>query len=373
MRHSLLNLLLAWVLAGCAAATPQPILPTPTPPPIPTDLPLTEQAAIPPEAATAAEESTPEPPELVQLTQPVCCVQPFWSADSAMILFIDQPQPTAPTGIYGIPLTGGEPQLVSERIGLPSPDGRYRAYLNESGETIVEPVESNTHWVIPNGGLRVFFSPHAERLAWAEIPQSGNFDERPAVISVSDIDGSNPTEIITIYGGGIGGWLDDDHLLLVGRDRGRSQDVALFSMAVTDGTRADLITNQRIRSVQIAPGGGWVSYTISLNTDDAADDGLWVIRADGGERYKLEVAGAAHWRDATHLLLIPFEVGAETHRLWEFSVESGQAYPLTDPNVTSFKVSSGDWSISPDGDYLVFLADDLSLWLLTIPGSPAQD
>jgi Tol biopolymer transport system component len=290
-----------------------------------------------------------------------------------MVLFIDQPQSTAPTGIYGVPLTGGEEQLVSERIGLPSPDGRYRAYLSDNGETIVEPIDSSTRWVIPNGGLRVFFSPNSERLAWAAIPQSGNFDERPAVISISDIDGSDPAEIITIYGGGIGGWLDDDHLLLVGRDRGQSQDVALFSLSVIDGTRTDLITNQRIRSVQIAPGGGWVSYTISLNTDDSVDDGLWVIRADGGERYKLEVAGAARWRDATHLLLIPYEVGAESHRLWEFSTESGQAYPLTDPTVTPFKVSAGDWSVSPDGKHLVFLSDDQSLWVLTIPDSPAQD
>jgi hypothetical protein len=372
MPRSLL-ILLTWMMTGCTLmATQEPILPTPTPPPIPTDLPQTEQiASTPPEAAT--EEPSPEPPELIQLTQPGCCVQPFWSADGSMVLFIDQPQPTASTGIYGVRLAGGDEELISERIGLPSPDGRYLAYLSASGETIVEPIDSSTQWVIPNGGLRVFFSPKSERLAWAAIPQSGNFDERPAVISVSDIDGSDSSEIITIYGGGIGGWLDDDHLLLVGRDRGRSQDVALFSIAVTDGTRTDLITNQRIRSVQIAPGGGWVAYTISLNTEDSAEDGLWVIRADGGERYKLEVAGAAHWRDATHLLLIPFEDGAQSHRLWEFSVESGQAYPLTDPAVTPFKVSSGDWSVSPNGDHLVFLANDQSLWVLTIPDSPPQN
>ena len=373
MRRSLWIPFVALLITGCVlTTTPEPILPTPTPPPIPTDFPQAEQLVPGPQETSLAEEEKVDVPELVQLTQPGCCVQPFWSADGSMILFIDRPQPTAPAGIYGVPLTGGEPQLASERVGLPSPDGRYRAYLSESGETVVEPVDSSTQWVIPNGGLRVFFSPTSQRLAWAAIPQSGNFDERPAVISVSDIDGSDPTEIITVYGGGIGGWLDDDHLLLVGRDKGGSQDVALFSLQVSDGTRTDLITNQRIRSVQIAPGGEWVSYTISLNTEDSAEDGLWVIRADGGERYKLEASGAAHWRDATHLLLIPFESGSESHRLWEFSVESGQAYPLTDPAVTPFKVSSGDWSPSPDGKHVVFLADDQALWLLTLPLSHAQ-
>jgi len=285
-----------------------------------------------------------------------------------MVLFIDQPQPTAPTGIYGVSVEGGEPVLISEQIALPSPDGAYRAYLSDEGETIVESASGDGQWVIPNGGLRVFFSPHSVRLAWGRTERSGNFDQRPTVVSISGIDGSNPREVITVYGGGIAGWLDDDRLLLVGRDRGRSQDVALFSLSVVDGTRTDLITNQRIRSVRIAPGGEWVMYLIALDPDGPVEDGLWVIKADGSQRYKLEVAGAAQWRDPTHLLIIPYEPGAPSHRLWQFDAETGQAMPLTDPAVTPFRVANADWAISPMGEAVVFVnADDQALWVITLP------
>jgi hypothetical protein len=257
---------------------------------------------------------------------------------------------------------------MSERVALPSPDGAYRAYLSDEGETIVEPATGDSQWVIPNGGLRVFFSPHSARLAWSQTQRSGDFDQRPTVVSISDIDGSDPREVITVYGGGIAGWLDDDTLLLVGRDRGRAQDVALFSLSVVDGARQDLISNQRIRSVQVAPGGEWVLYLIALDPDGPAEDGLWVIRADGSQRYKLEVAGAAQWRDPTRLLIIPHEPDAPSHRLWQFDAETGEAEPLTDPALTPFRVANADWAVSPTGEYVVFVnAEDQALWVITLP------
>ncbi len=361
--------LMPLLLAACytpAVASPS-APPSSTPPPIPTDLP----AASLPATAAAAPTASPETfaLELRRLTEPGCCVQPFWSADGERVLFIDRPQPTAPTGIYGVNLAGGEPVLVSERVALPSPDGAYQAYLRDDGETVVESVGSEDQWVIPNGGRRIFFSPGSLRLAWAETPRTGsNFDRQPTTVFISGIDGSDPQEMMTVYGGGIAGWLDDDHLLLVGRDRNGSQDVALFSLSVVDGSRANLITNQRIRSVQIAPGGSWVSYTITLHPEDPANDGLWVISRDGSRRYRLEVVGAAHWRDASRLLIIPFEPEAPSHRLWQFDAESGSVAPLTDPAVTPFRVAGGDWSVSPSGQYVVFVnAADQALWLIPLP------
>lgn len=373
----------AWLvmwLAGCAAAPAAGVLPaSPTPPPIPTDMQVEFPTLTPPGSEVdirpveeldpvAGLSPTPSGPTLIRLTETGCCAQPFWSADGQMILFIDKPHPTSPTGIYGVGLNGGTPQLVSEQIGLPSPDGRYLAYLTEDGETIVEEVAAGAKYVIPNDGLRVFFSPGSTRLAWADTDQTGNFDQRKAVIYVSTINGGDPRELVSIYGGGIAGWLDEETLLLVGRDRKVSQDVALFTLSVTNGQRHDLIVNQRIRSVRIAPGGEWIVYTITLHPDDATQDGLWVINRDGSQRYKLEVFGSGQWRDGSHLIIIPFEPDAPSHRLWQFDAETGQVTALTDPEKLPFKVMAGDWMISPTGMQVVFReAKDQALWLITLP------
>lgn len=304
---------------------------------------------------------------MTRLTEPGCCVQPFWTPDGRIVLFIDKPGLTSESGIYGVSIGGGEPTLISERVGLPSPDGHYMTYLNEDGETVVEEVSSREQSIIPNGGLRVFFSPGSKRLAWAEIIGTSDFDRRRIIISVSDLNGENATELITVFGGGIVGWLDDDHLLLVGATR-LSPDLSLFSLSVTDGERFDLVRNHRIYSASIAPGGQWVLYTIALGPDMVELDGFWVISADAKQHYKLETVGSAHWRDGTHLLIIPIEPDAPSHRLWQFDALTGEVEPLTDPEQLPFRVAAGDWSVSPTGEHVVFLnAEDQALWLITLP------
>jgi hypothetical protein len=58
--------------------------------------------------------------------------------------------------------------------------------------------------------------------------------------------------------------------------------------------------------------------------------------------------------------------------LWQVQAGGGQPEPLTDPAVTPFKVANGDWSVSPDGQHIVFVsAADHNLWLLTGFPEPA--
>jgi Tol biopolymer transport system component len=305
---------------------------------------------------------------MFRLTEPGCCVQPFWSPDGQEVRFIDRPEPTSPTGIYGVSVEGGTVHLVSERIGLPSPDGRYLAYLDEQGKTVVEDTANDQRWTIPNGGRRVFFSPNSIRLAWAAIFDTGTFDQQRVVVSISDLDGSNAREVATVYGGGIAGWLDDEHLLLAGRDTPQDDEMALFSLSIVDGSTQVLVRNHNIRSASIAPGGEWILYTITLNTDQPEDNGMWIIRADGGLHYRLEAVGSARWRDGSHLLIIPMELDAPSYRIWQFDAETGQVTPLTDPQQLSFRVQAGDWSVSPTGEFVVFVnAEDQALWLIILP------
>jgi Tol biopolymer transport system component len=371
------NLLLIMLgLAACDVVRAAVPFSSPTPPPIPTDIPVEFTTPAAPAAAASLgavdRDATPSPtpfvPTALQLTEAGCCDQPFWSPDGRQVLFIDQPAPTSPMGIYGVSIKGGGLHLVNEQIGLPSPDGRYLAFLSDEGETLVQDVAGEAQWVIPNDGRRVFFSPGSVRLAWADVARSDDFDHRKIVVSVSNIDGGDPHEVITLFGDGIAGWLDDDHLLLVGRDRKSSQDIALFSLSLTDGARIDLIRNQQVYSAQVAPGGEWIVYTITSSPTSTESGGLWVINADGSQRYKLDVVGEARWRDGSHLLVIPLEPDAPSNRLWQFDVHTGAVEPLTDPARLAFRVLGDDWSVSPTGEHLVFRnAEDQALWLLTLP------
>jgi Tol biopolymer transport system component len=308
-------------------------------------------------------------PSIIQLTDPGCCVQPFWSADSRVVQFIDRPNETAPTAIYGIDVTTiGRPFIVSEQVGLPSPDGRWIAYLSDAGETVMLNTESGENLIIPNGGLRPYFSPDSSRIAWADTATVGNFDQRSTVISVANVDGSNAARVTAMTGGGFVGWLDNETVLLSGRTAEVSES-ALFIYSLLDGSRIDLVRNQRIWSASISPGGEWIQYTVALSqTADAAAEGMWVMRRDGGQAYKLEVVGSAQWRDDHRLVVIPLDIDAESHRLWQFDALTGGVTSLTAPEQTRFRVAAADWRISPDGLSVVFLnAEDNALWLITLP------
>jgi hypothetical protein len=325
------------------------------------------ETALPPAVATTPVPDVLSP--LVRLTEPGCCVQPGWSADGQQVVFIDKPDPAQPTGIYGVSVNGGPAQLITERIGLPSADGRFISYLSDAGETIVEEVATGTQSVIPNDSSQVVFSPTSLRLAWEDTREVGNFDEMPSVVSISDINGANAREVVTVFGGGIAGWLDDDHLLLLGKNASSDTELVLFSLSVVDGTRVDLVRQQRMRSISIAPGGAWINYAITLDPDGPDSDGLWMISADGSNHYRLlDIFGGTRWRDGTHLLIAPMEPGAPSHRLLQLDAPTGQLTALTDPALLPFRIAAGDWSVSPTGDTVVFMsADDQALWLLRLP------
>jgi dipeptidyl aminopeptidase/acylaminoacyl peptidase len=358
------TLLAAALLSACSSATalqpPPPVFSTATP----------GQRPSPTPPATLEPSATPFAPPLTRLTDPGCCAQPFWSADSSLVLFLDKPEPTAKTAIYGAPITGGAPQIVSERVGIPSPDGRYLAFQDENRQTAIHDVASGEEWALDNKSLRPFFSPTSQRLAWAETIEesSSDFSRRTTIVSVSNLDGGDAHEAITIYGGGIAGWLDDNRLLLAGRLQQDDPDVLIFAFNVTDNTIANIVSENRIRNVSIGPGGQWLLYSVTLDPTNSAIDGLWIVKSDGSQRFKVEVVGSARWRDATHLLIIPFDSGAPSHRLWQFDTETGSATSITNPDVTPFRVAQADWSVSRDGKYVVFVNEqDQALWLITLP------
>ena len=87
-----------------------------------------------------------------------------------------------------------------------------------------------------------------------------------------------------------------------------------------------------------------------------------------GENQKLDIFGAYRWRDANRLLVIPLELDQESHRLLQVDPTNGQVEELIDPKTDPFRISNGDWSVSPDGNQLAFVsAEDRNIWVIKLP------
>ncbi|MEW5870431.1 MAG: hypothetical protein AB1894_14240 [Chloroflexota bacterium] len=379
-RHTLLWA--ALLLAGTACGPLQPPAPTrtngpatTTPAPAASAAPATatarQGAPVPatPEPATPALMSTPtNAPSLRQLTRGGCCVQPFWSPDGAQVLFLDRPAPEAPVGLWGVDVTGGEPRLVTDKLGLYSTDMRLRAFL-QSGRTTVERLSDGVRWTIPNNGRMPYFSPDGEWLAWNAGESGPPDDTARRQVWVSRVDGSQAQRLIDLTGGSMQAWLPDGRLLVSQRMQSPASGQALFALALQGenaGELVELARGQRLRAITISPQGSWLAYVVAFS-GDPAQDGLWLLHLSSGERRRLDLFGSFRWRDDQRLLLVPLDLSQPPHRLLQIEAASGQVIDLTDPALTSFKIANGDWSVSPDGRRLVFVsAQDQNIWLLEL-------
>jgi hypothetical protein len=89
---------------------------------------------------------------------------------------------------------------------------------------------------------------------------------------------------------------------------------------------------------------------------------------DGGPPRKLPFEGAYRWRDGDRLVYIPLAAGAPVHEVREYDARSEESRPLLDPATVPIRVANNDWSVSPDGQTLAWVAeDDRNLWVVDLP------
>lgn len=395
-RQTLVAAMLGLLLAACSATpapTRVPVLPVPTASPTETpavgSLPRMSQAQRTPEStatvrpaptatSTAVVTSSPDPtptpqPEMRQLTSGGCCTRPFWSADSRYVQFIDRPA-SRPSGIYGVDVErGGPPTLLTEWIVSRSGDGAFYVYPGQD-TTIVQRVVSGEKYVIANGGRPVSVSPDGQRLLWQVTEQSGGFDRRRGQIWVANVDGTAARILTETVGLGQSQWIDKGRILLVGGPLENLPYVSIAALtlgaAENDDRRVELAQVVRPRGALVSPEGNWLVYYLTFQPN-ADDDGLWIVPTDASQPpRKLDFFGSYRWRDDTHLLYVPLEPGVESHTLWEYDLAGAESRRLTDPAWASFKIANNDWSVSPDGRYVVFVdAADHNLWLIELSPS----
>ncbi len=306
------------------------------------------------------------PPSIVSLTEEGCCAGSAWSMDSEWVLFFDKPSPEDPAGLYGVPFLGGDITLFNPRVGSYSEDWSLVAY-NEAGVTYVERWADGSRWPISSEGREVHISPNGEHVLW-EIGSRAitSPDRRQRKSWISNYDGGEPRELLTLHGGSLIGWIGDDSVLVSGR-LAPPDPAGLWKVSILDGAAQRLFDAVNPRSVLLSPNGGWLAATVAFENDPGRN-GIWVVRTDGRLSKKIPVYGAYRWRTDNQLLVIPLSMSEPDPYVLQFDLEGDRIWRITDPLETSLPIANNDWQVSPDGKKMVFLsAIDGNLQVLYLP------
>ena len=375
-------LLLLLLLGGCnlpaqsetPGGNPENSAPSPS---LPTDPP---PATLPPPTLAPSEPSdpatsTPAPqptaaPVPRQLTTGSCCTAPSWAPDGSQVWYVDRPSAESPAGLWGVGLDGATPALVTERLGIYSEDFQYRAFP-ENGVTVIERMGDGERWNLANGGRPLLFSPDGTQVAWSGGQGGPPFDSALRTVWISNLDGSSPREVLQIYGGGLIDWFPDGRLLVSGRINPAERDTSLWALTPENGGLLELARSPtRLRGVRLSPGGKRLAYQILFGPDEN-ENGLWILDLETGEASRLDLFGAYRWRDENRLLIVPLDLTSAGHQLWELKLPGGALNQIVDPAEIPFRIANGDWSVSPGGTHLAWVAaQDHNIWLLELPNPP---
>jgi hypothetical protein len=367
------------------AEAPEAELPRPAPGIVPGAVPAgTLAMGVVPEAARhpgppgvqpAVVEMAPAPPERPyfparprQLTFDGCCAGAWWADDSAALHVLDRPAAAAQTAIYRLPLwpPGAPAEVLDTR--LVASDERF--LVRPAGDhSIVQDRSDGRTWPLPTGGGPARVSPDGSRVVWWDPAGGRDRDTHLTHVFGAAIDGSGQRDLGALWGAEVVAFLPDNRRVLVrGRPAADRAITILATLDVDSGHLASIARGPWLTEAALAPGGGHVAYTTSLDRADPAANGVWLVSLDGGGATKLPFEGAYRWRDAARLLYVPMILGSPSHEVWQYDVGSGTASRLLDPEQVPLRIANNDWSVSPDGHTIVWRsADDGNLWLADLP------
>ncbi len=160
-------------------------------------------------------------------------------------------------------------------------------------------------------------------------------------------------------------WFPDGwRILLAARDT----DGATGGLTILDtetGALARIVEGLFLEGPLIAPDGATILYTATLQPQ-AADNGVWLVGADGTGRRQLPFGGGYRWTpDDWALVRIPAPATGPTDELWRYDPVDGTARPLIAAAQVRFTVVQGDWELSPDGTAIAYRsATDDGIWAL---------
>lgn len=346
------NLLAAFRARPTVTAPPRPSLP-----PLPTSV----------APSSAARPLLPGQPR--RLTDGGCCAGAWWSDDSWQVRFVDKPEDALTAGIYGAPVWPPESAvaLLSSEV-LESALANPLVVRPGRGYAMIEDTASGDKWPLPTDGKPLRISPDGARAVWWDAPRERYVHDTLVRIYGSDIYGFDDRELGALYGAEVIGFLRDSRFALVaGRPARQDATRLLASLDLEEGSMKELDSGAWLGEVLLAPEGGWAAYLISLDREQPEENGVWVVPTSGGEPWRQDWVGSYRWRDAHRLLYIPMELEGRTNTLWQLDVETRETAPLLGQDVPYFRVANNDWSVSPDGESIVFRSElDRNLWVIDL-------
>jgi hypothetical protein len=294
-----------------------------------------------------------------QITAGDCCTQPYWNEDSGEVRFIDRPGPDVPLGIWGVDLAQPEagPQLVSEHLGVYSPDGTLFAYPDrETGLAVIERLADGQQWALDTQGRGLRFTPDSRHVIWTTYDEDAPRDSREETMWFANVDGSDARALLRARRTDAVAWLSADELLMTRRIPGGS-DQQLFTLSLADGVESELLqASPRMRGLALSPDRRYMVYYVTFETE-SEKNGVWLmdLQNPGQPAQKLPFFGTYRWRDDQRLIYVPFDPLATYHDLYEYNVVTGQEYNLF-PDGTMLTIANNDWQVSPDGRKIVLVA-----------------
>jgi hypothetical protein len=299
-----------------------------------------------------------------RLTSNKCCVNPFWSADSSRVYFLDKPgaEPAALYGVSAINPSGTRREFSSVVSFSPS----QRIAVMPGNEMILERLSDGKRVRLPTRGNGVSFSPSETRVAWSVSSTGGRFDTTTTRIYTATLSSSftvgTSKLVATVYGGGISGWLNENELLVSGKSDPSQRNRSLRAINFMTGAGRAFTNALNFRGVSIAPGGRWVAYYVAF--DNPQRNGMFMMDTKTGSSRRLNWLGSYRWRTANRIAYIPLETTTGQHRLFEFDASSNQKRELAR---LEGKVAGDDWQLAPNGERLVYVnARDRDLYALEL-------
>lgn len=349
--------------------------------PLPTFTP-TPSATVTP-AQTATPTATPLP-QFHRLTHGDCCTAHSWVSDSE-IRFIDQHPQTGQTGLWAInidDIDGSDgnisPKLIEERMGVFSPNLRYFAYPDPTtGLAVIEDQETGEAWSLNLNGSPVNFSPESDRIVWIEIDRNQPFETRTPEFWIADVNGDNAKRVASLPRTSALSWSDRNTLLIAKLENRAAdsqfaiRDVTVAHLSLLDGSIYPLFRVERPREVSMNEAKTAIVFFTAL-AENPVNNGIWYadITTPHVIPEKLPILGAYKWRDNQTLIYIPFNPQATHHVFHTYNVITGEDRQITDSSQMLATIANNDWTISPDGNRIVFLATNGEtldgLWLVDL-------
>jgi hypothetical protein len=160
------------------------------------------------------------------------------------------------------------------------------------------------------------------------------------------------------------GWAGGSEDLLFSGRLALQGPAGIWRVSLSGSSPRFLWRTENPHGMLLSPDGAWLAFYTSFE-DPPGENGIRLLRTDGIEVRRLDQFGAYRWRDSMNLLIIPFGEDGSLPGLLQIRLPDMQRSEIL-PG-PPLPVASNDWSVSPDGRKLLYLAAvDRSLRLIDL-------